>query len=332
MQILFLTGHRKSGTTLLHKLFDGHPEINSYPVDIGLLYAYIPCHAGKLNENDARERINAVIRKSTTYILGKRVSQARLEFDLEVFLSHFWHVGKSKDLTNASAIVQALAESWCEYAQLDPTLPFVVKETSQTIHARTMLADGLQAKFIHIVRDPRDNYAAIKSGVANYYSKMGESELEALASVVNRARMDLMIAARLKAESCSWFTSLRFEDLVSDSNSTMTQLAEFCDISFHTCLTQPTILGQAFDGNSHEGERHSGISNKNSGRWSERISEFEVGVIEFWLSDVMRSWGYPLSLDSERAEAAYSQFYNWYNCRYFYRDSVAINRVSPAST
>ena len=35
-KIILLTGHRKSGTSMLHRLFDGHPTVNNYPVDISL--------------------------------------------------------------------------------------------------------------------------------------------------------------------------------------------------------------------------------------------------------------------------------------------------------
>ena len=41
-QTIFLTGHRKSGTTLLKSLLDGHPKISSYPTDLTLMYSYFP--------------------------------------------------------------------------------------------------------------------------------------------------------------------------------------------------------------------------------------------------------------------------------------------------
>ena len=41
-KILFLTGHRKSGTTMFSNLFDGHEDFLVYPSDICLLYAYYP--------------------------------------------------------------------------------------------------------------------------------------------------------------------------------------------------------------------------------------------------------------------------------------------------
>ena len=41
-KLLFLTGHRKSGTTMFANLFDGHDDFLVYPSDICLLYAYFP--------------------------------------------------------------------------------------------------------------------------------------------------------------------------------------------------------------------------------------------------------------------------------------------------
>ena len=40
--IIFLTGHRKSGTSLLLRLFDNHPDIDVYPTDLTLFYNYFP--------------------------------------------------------------------------------------------------------------------------------------------------------------------------------------------------------------------------------------------------------------------------------------------------
>ena len=40
--LIFLTGHRKSGTTLLHSLFDDHPDIDVYPTDFTFFYSYFP--------------------------------------------------------------------------------------------------------------------------------------------------------------------------------------------------------------------------------------------------------------------------------------------------
>ena len=42
MKVIFLTGHRKSGTTLLSNLLDDVDGLCVYPTDLALLYAYFP--------------------------------------------------------------------------------------------------------------------------------------------------------------------------------------------------------------------------------------------------------------------------------------------------
>ena len=46
-KVLFITGHRKSGTSMLNNLFDGHEDFLVYPNDITILYAYFPNFIGK---------------------------------------------------------------------------------------------------------------------------------------------------------------------------------------------------------------------------------------------------------------------------------------------
>ena len=326
MDFIFLTGHRKSGTTLLHKLFDGHPELNVFPVDISLLYAYLPCHISHLELEEAQERVNIVIRESTNFFQGMTISENCKAYNVDDFLLCLWELSSVDNFTKPANVIEAFANAWCTYAGLDTRLPFVLKETSQSIHAQKMVNDGLSVRFIHLVRDPRDNYAAIKAGVAQYYSQMGENDKEALASVINRSRMDLIIGSDILKSHSEWFTAIRFEDLTQSPDTSMKLLADFCEISFLPILTQPTVLGDNFSGNSYDGEIFSCISNKNVGRWKERISDFETGVIEFWMSDVMELWGYKRCLTMEDASNAYAEFYNWYNCRYFYYDSFGINK------
>lgn len=183
MQFILLTGHRKSGTTLLHKLFDGHPQINIYPVDLSLLYAFFPCWTKSENDGHLlKERISLIIRKSSDAIEGKPISRKVKEFRSNEFLDLLWKRNKPDRLVRPASIMAAVAESYCEYADLDPAQPFLFKETSQLVNFQGMIDDGLDVKMIQIIRDPRDNYAAIKAGVANYYSKMGEDESESLAS------------------------------------------------------------------------------------------------------------------------------------------------------
>ena len=49
--IVLLTGHRKSGTTLLHRFFDNNKDFNVYPNDFCYFYMFFPGYAEKYKKN-----------------------------------------------------------------------------------------------------------------------------------------------------------------------------------------------------------------------------------------------------------------------------------------
>ena len=95
-------------------------------------------------------------------------------------------------------------------------------------------------------------------------------------------------------------------------------------IEWHKNLTSPTFLGGKFDGNNHTGDKFKGISSNNVGRWKERISKNEACIIEGWLADTMTHWGYQLQYSHNEHVEALSEFYAWYNCKYFFSDSFSV--------
>ena len=325
MKYIMLTGHRKSGTSLFHSLFDGHDGINVYPVDLSVLYAFFPAWVGpEHSEEQKSERLSLVMRKSLAQVNGKRVSASIERFDSESFLEHVFDRLNPEEFNRPSQILRCVAEAYCTYAGLDKSLPFLFKETSQTVNLAGMLADGVDVTAVQLIRDPRDNYAAIKAGVSDYYHKMGESEQESLASVLNRARMDLELALLKRADGPEVLIPLRFEDLVSQPSKEMEDLMGKLNIPWSESLRKPTRLGEPYAGNSHDGMKFSAVSKANMGRWRSRITDHEACVIEAWMRHVMEQWGYELVYSDVDHARALEKFYAWYNLRYFYRDSFAV--------
>jgi len=318
MNLIFLTGHRKSGTTLLHKLFDGHPELCVYPVDISLLYGYFPAFTADLNRSEQLllDRVRTVVEKSFSDI-----DALKIEFDTQKFTDRLISSLKGTDLRSKKNIIKTLLTVWQEVSGADVAQPVVVKETSQSIYFDELKDAFPTSLFINLIRDPRDNYAALKAGVAKYYSQIGEGDYETLASLINRARMDFLSAALNNMRSPAQFSILRFEDLVNDPEKQMRKLAKFCQISFCDSLLQPTMMDRSFAGNSHDGLKFNGISNANLGRWRERILQEEAMIIEFWMGDAMERLGYERSFSLEESQTAFARFYDWYNHRYYYHDA-----------
>ena len=68
---IFICGHRKSGTTMFHNLFDGHEELLVYPSDLNLLYAYFPIYISeKYSDEERLERLDTVLFKEFQQVTG----------------------------------------------------------------------------------------------------------------------------------------------------------------------------------------------------------------------------------------------------------------------
>lgn len=319
--IIFLTGHRKSGTSMFHRLFDGHSQVCCYPVDISIFYAYFPCFTNDMSvsSQDLRNRLGLVVRKSMKKLEWWLVQQS---FSLDDFVKDF--VGRIQDeqLRNRALVLDALRKSWLETVVCsDLNIPVVFKETSQAGFFEQLRSDFPALRMVSVIRDPRDNYAALKAGVKGYYSRFGEDDNRTLASLLNRVRFDLKAAEINQKLYPKNFLSIRFEDLVEHPQDTMEDVSRFLGISFEDAMLRPTFLGKTYKGNNHDGVPMSGISKHNLGRWEERISEEEAMIIEYWLKDVMKIWGYDMRFPIESSQKAFSDFYTWYNCEYFYHDT-----------
>lgn len=323
-KLIILTGHRKSGTSMFHRLFDNHPDIYVYPVDISVLYAYFPYFVKQYyNQTDIlKSRLHDVIVKSlgkfNEYLFNVH------NFSIKNFAEDVCKKLEDKDLTSKNIVIQKIADSWIEmFYKSEMVKPFLFKETSQSIFLHEFIDFDVPVKMISLIRDPRDNYAAIKAGVSTYYSKLNENELESLASLINRARMDL-ISAKINKEIYSEnFKSIIFENLVSDTKNNIKEISKFLNINFNEELLNPTSFGESYQGNSFEGKKFNGVSNSNVNKWQSRITMEEAQIIEYWLYDVMNYWGYKMKYSLFDSEKAFADFYNWYNTRYFYRDSFA---------
>lgn len=321
MRVIFLTGHRKSGTTMLHKLFDGHGGLLVYPIDISVLYAYFPCFNNQSDLSRALKRIELVLKKTLGKFDKQKIPGVEVNFNFDRFIDILRKHLSIEKLDDRVYVTYAIVQAWLKSLDVSEDAVVVIKETSQAIHFQEFLAVDPSVKFINLIRDPRDNYAAIKSGVDGYYSKLGEDDKASLASLINRVKMDFKSASLFGEYYQDNFISLRFEDLISAPEGSMKKLATFAGVEYHQSMLVPTVLGKLYTGNSYEGDVFQGISGKNVGRWRERISDFEAKVIEFWLRSELEDWGYPLDFDQKDSATAFAKFYDWYNCKYFYFDS-----------
>ena len=322
LPLVILTGHRKSGTSVFHRLFDGVNSVNLYPTDLAVLYAYFSCFTSKksLSNNDLKERLIYVVESSMEYSVKQGLGLTEKRHFLNIFKSEIQKI----NIRDKSDVIYSICNSWLKSKEVRANATrFIVKETSQSIFFEDYIKEFPQLKMISLIRDPRDNYAAISAGVKQYYSKLGENDFKSLSSLINRARMDLTSAKINQENYPNSFMAVRFEDLVKDTRATMESISNFLSIDFEESMLSPDISGKSYKGNNFEGLMFSGVSDQNIGKWKARISIESAKVIEYWMADVMDYWNYDLEFSLVDSQIEFSKFYEKYNCEYFYHDSFA---------
>lgn len=316
---IFICGHRKSGTTMFHSLFDGHSELVVYPSDLNILYAYFPLYLNeKYTKSQRLERLNLILFKDLEFQLNQQGLNNKIS--IKNFKEHFNNSIADADLLNMREIIEKLLKSYAIITNQLNKRP-VIKETSIEIYANEIKQWFPEAIFLHLVRDPRDNYAALKSGVSKYYSNLGEDEKVTLASLINRVSIGFKMGELNKQIFNDYhYHIIKFEDLVKNTKMVMMDLAKKLNIQYNDKLLKTTKLSKPVLGNSFENKKFNKVSDDNINKWRKRISDDEAKIIEFHLGDLMEKYGYNRYYDDVECIKAASEFYKWQNYKYFFSD------------
>lgn len=314
--IVFICGHRKSGTTMFHNLFDGHPELCVYPMDINLLYGYFPkFNLASLSIVELEARIDRVVFDDLvkTGALGDVIDVKKLK---EFFKKNM--LGQS--YSDVSEVIGALLKAYSELESKEKKY-YVVKETSIEMYAKEIKQWFPNCKFIHLIRDPRDNFAAIKSGLKKKYESYGDSDISLLFSVIFRNLWGFKMAhinQRLLGESS--YKVVKFEDIVAQPELMMRDISQWLGIDFDISSLTPTVCGHSTSGNNFSGKNFSTVSSEHVSKWTDRITDEEAAMLEFAFGTEMSLFGYEASSsDASKAESV-SDFYKHMNYKYFYFD------------
>ena len=132
-KLLFITGHRKSGTTMFANLFDGHKDFLVYPSDICLLYAYYPYFIKqKFSFKIKKDRILHILKKDLSSVINEH--NLKNIFNLSKMIELVEKKLNKKNINNIRKILNIVFTSY-EDSLIDKKKYkyFVVKETSADI-------------------------------------------------------------------------------------------------------------------------------------------------------------------------------------------------------
>lgn len=282
---VFIVGHPKSGTSLLVSLLDGHPELVVIPEETDfypVIYQYLRWVDFKnMSVEDAVSIIEKIVYERThlRYLLSRSKGEYiggnydYHEFQTEVFIENFRNYMLSHPV-EYSTILRGIAIAFKEASPLDKVksniVAWVEKTPRHEFFAETFSNWFARAKFIHIVRDPRDNWTSYKRKHPN---------LRMLQFVIS---YNASLKAGLNNKKLFYknYMILKYESLLSDPLYVMREVADFIGIKFLDILLKPSKLGFEWAGNSMWGEKYFQISKSPIGRYKKVLSEKEIFYLE----------------------------------------------------
>jgi hypothetical protein len=287
---IFICGHPKSGTSLVRAILDSHPQLVVYPEETIFFRRFLPQSADLYKDSrlELAERYLIQIFSwnrqnpppSQAGYLDRdytEISFAEVRENMRQLVERKNdHIG---DILSAAVLAYGLV---C--AKITPSTQYWVEKSPYNEYfAKQIYTWWPEAKCIHVIRDPRDNYAS-------YRRKHPDWSAEFFSANWNRST-EAGIQNQEQFGDDNYYL-IRYEDLVQSPDSSLENLSSFLHIEHDSTLTSPTRAGQQWSGNSMFADQFQSISTSPIGRWVENLTMPEATVIEMMTKPFMHKLGY----------------------------------------
>ncbi len=309
----FICGHRKSGTTLLLCLLDNHPELLTFPVDSAFFYGYYPAFdTADYTDQQKTERMAVFVANKLEIELFNLSEKDRkdLHFPLNEMRGDIRAFAAKSDKKPRDMLISLMRAYRKHFTGSEKAVRWVEKTTSSEIYAARIREWFPKAKFIHVIRDPRDNWASLKSGWNKLYYRFNDSPARLMQQMIERCGLGMEFARRnANRFGPEVYKIIKFEDLTANPEKELREICDFLQISFSESMRIPTVCGKLWKGNNFSGRRFVKPSAVNAGRWRERISGKEACLIEFHFGSLMKYFDYECFYPSDECADAATDHY-----------------------
>ena len=316
---VFAGGHRKNGTTLLSAMLDGHPDLFVYPYETHFWYAFYPLYTelGDYSFEEKKHRIKEHIFFSLRQTIEKwmNLEEKDLRITYEKLYKKFdERVSNSQKTTKD--IYDAIMYSTRELLpdkNYDTHKMWFEKCTGSDIFANEIFKMYPKTKFIHILRDPRDNWAVIKKGWNKYYNNQYDSIERLMRSVIDRNYIQQKMAIdNSEIYGDDRYMILKYEDLIRGPKEKIQEICEFINLDFDKINLNPTFCGIPWGGNSLSDIIYKDVSDERIGIYK-KLPENDIKLLEYYFRDFMIPFGYTPLYDPKECVDAVREHYKWFN-------------------
>jgi hypothetical protein len=316
MNGIFVIGPAKSGTTLMISLLDNHPDLSVIPLEVKFYEHY--CNT--LHKSATYEELNDYffnvsklkLMDPSRYQSVDKMTSGRTDFhqvDFKLFSKNMnQYIDKCKLNKKQGQIFSEYLTNLHKAFSISigngngKETNFAAKEGNHGLpYIKQITKDFPYAKFIIMVRDPRDMYASfklikplVKSG-ANYPSLFFADLSFSDWLFGNRKKSCMAYMDYFEDISASkQFCFVRYEDLVNDTKESMVSISNFLGLQFNNTMLEPTTAGSLWGGNSSSEKSFSNVNSSRVGKWKDVLEEREIKLLDYFLEDYIKKHGYKI--------------------------------------
>ncbi|MCF8276804.1 MAG: sulfotransferase [Flavobacteriales bacterium] len=289
---IFILGAHKSGTTLLRNLLSGHPDLFVVPfeshffqlTDRNVDYEYRKNTAKGLSKKQIEQNLVDWIKTSNEAVdpMGDTFVTGKLDLDRFKNSISLSENDSTKQMFEKymESIHQSLSSG------LLPDSKRVVEKSVENAEFAIELSEMFpDARFIHIVRNPYSNFVSLRK-----YKSVGVGF-----PLLNRMVKTFRNSYHYLFENQKYIKNykvVRYEDILSQTESTMQSISEFLNIEFLPILLRPSHLGESWGGNSTTGEQFEAVSDKHADRWKNDLLPIEIACANEVAGLVLQEYEY----------------------------------------
>ena len=304
VDVLFILGMPRSGTKLLRDILNRHPEVAIFPVESHFLPYFqsrFPQY-GDISQRSNFDRFYADVQQTN---FMRALSERDIHFPADEWFASL----------QGNSFGSAIESLFAIYAGRSGSRIAGDKTPAYITEAELLLDLFPNAKFVHIVRDPRDYVLSLRNAWNQNAIRAAQRWKDSIRN----------LHAVMKARHIE-YAEIRYEDLVSDPRAAVTRVCDYLGIDFDETMLnfdRPTE-------NIGDAKGALGVVSKNFGKWRHSLRAPEVHAIEAIAGVMIDSLGYELygqagDRDASRVYLRIARLQDtWNRFRFIYRDEKSL--------
>lgn len=271
----FIIGMPRSGTKLLRELLNNHMELFVPEVETLFIPSLLNNYKNKILTESEIKKVTLELKKSLFFFYY--LEDNKFDFDKLIVVP------------NQCTIIDYIDNFYNELTlQRKIKVNQLGDKSPNYIHSINLLLEYYpQAKFIHIVRDPRD-YAL---SVRNAWKKSMKRAIFNWVKGINKLH-------DFANKNPNKILQIKYEDLIVNPKQTLTKCTEFLDVEYEENMSQlKRSIENLGDAQSAE------VQGTNHQKYLSKLSNNEIKMIESYTVEFLRAYKYPYSIKKEKNKA-----------------------------